>query len=544
MTIDVEKYREVRTKVKWLMILRVTVVTLLLGSLAGLQLYQQRSLLPSIYALIVATYLLTILYAIVFYRIKKFTAFAYVQIIGDALFETGVVYATGGLDSAFSFTYIISIIAASFILFRRGGFIVATLSGALYGTLAALQYYGVILDPPMKGISQSELYYGIFLYFFAFYTVALLASSLSERQKVTREALEEKSKDLQELQTLNDSIVRSMADGLVTVDLDGRINGFNKAAESITSLLFEDVRGRQFAEVFEWLGVETFMEDMAGADSHPSRYEIYFKKSKKPLTLGMTVSPLRNERGDAAGLLGIFQDLTPIKKMEQEMKRKDRLAAIGELSAGMAHEIRNPLASLSGALQVLKEEPELSDDNKNLMDIALSEMDRLNDILTDFLTFARPRPTAREACDLSSIIRETTQLITVSKDFRDGITLEFDLPVVPVVASVDPGQFRQALLNLALNAVQSIPDDGTVTVRAYPDGKGNAVVEVEDDGEGIGKPDIDKIFIPFYSNKEGGAGLGLAMVYRIVEEHGGAIKVDSERGKGSRFTVTLPMEGA
>lgn len=534
---------ELRPRIKWLMILRATAVTLLLGSLAVLQVYQERPPVTTVYALIVLTYVLTIGYSIVWSRVKNPLLFAYAQMLGDVFLETGVVFATGGLDSAFSFTYIFSIIAAGIILFRRGSFVIATMAGMLYGSLVVMQYYGVIMSSPSRLYTQGELFYNIFLNLVAFYTVAFLGSSLSERLKTTKEALEEKSIDLLELQTLNENIVRSMTAGMVTVDLSGRITAFNKAAEDITGRPSGEVRGKDFSGVFQWPEARGLFEEQDADGRLPYRRELTYSRQDKDLVLGMTISLLKSERGVVTGLLGIFQDLTPIKEMEKEIKKKERLAAIGELSAGMAHEIRNPLASLSGSLQLLGEDLDLGEENRNLMDIALNEMDRLNNIVTEFLLYARPKAPSVEGCDLASIVRDTTGLIVNSKDWGEGVKLAADLPDAPVWIKADPGQIKQVLLNLLVNAVQSISGSGTVRIGVAGDGRGPAVVSVEDDGEGIDAADLDRIFYPFYSTKEHGCGLGLSIVYRIVEEHGGRVQVDSKPGQGARFTVTLPAGG-
>ncbi|MHB8174328.1 MAG: PAS domain S-box protein [Nitrospirota bacterium] len=321
--------RELRPKVKWLMILRVTVVTLLLGSLAVLQFYQSSTVPPSIYFIIIATYFLTISYAILFNRMKRLAPLTYAQILMDLGLETAIVLATGGIDSAFSFTYFFSIIAAGIMLFRRGAFLVASLAGIAYGVLVDLQYYGVILPSPDRLYTQSELFYNIFLNFIAFYTVAFLASGLSVRLKATREELEEKVLDLRDLQTLNENIVRSMADGMVTMDLEGRIGAFNNAACEITGLKFDEVRGRSLDEIFRLPEFRRGLAEAGSLEKAPHRCEVSFLKGEKELMLGMTLSPLKNEKGKAHGLLGIFQDVTLIKEMETEIKKKDRLAAIG-----------------------------------------------------------------------------------------------------------------------------------------------------------------------------------------------------------------------
>jgi two-component system sensor histidine kinase PilS (NtrC family) len=534
------KTQEIRYKVRLLMILRVTVITLLLGSLAVLQFHQNRQLTPAVYFIIATTYFLTIVYALVYNSIKDVLVFAYVQILGDVLLATAVVYSTGGLDSPFSFTYLFSIIAAGLILPRMGSIVFASLSGVAYGLVVGMQYYGAILSAPARTYSISELVYNIFLTIVPFYPVGFLVSILSARLKLTKEELEEKSIDLQALQALNESIVRSMADGMMTVGLDGRITGFNKAAEEITGRRASEVIGMSFSELFNWLGIETFFDDIEAARKLPYRYDLKFEGPGKELILGITLSSLRNEKGDIKGLLGIFQDLTPMKEMEEEIKKKDRLAAIGELSAGMAHEIRNPLASLSGSLQVLKEDLQLSEDNTHLMEIALNEMDRLNNIVTQFLTYARPSAPLKELCDIASIVRDMADLITNSREFRDGVEFKTELPETPLVIWADPGQMRQILYNLALNALQSLQDAGTIRIKVFARGA-DIVIDVVDDGEGIQEEDINKIFYPFFSTKTGGSGLGLAIVYRIVEDHGGEIKVHSVPAGGTRFTISMPL---
>ncbi|HEY3347563.1 MAG TPA: ATP-binding protein [Nitrospirota bacterium] len=529
--------RELRAKVKWLMIFRVTVVTVLLGSLSVLHVYQEREPARAIFSLIIATYALSLFYALIYNHVANLKFFAYIQVLGDILLETGVVYATGSIDSAFSFTYIFSIIAAGIILLRRGSFLFASLAGIAYGTLVDLQYYGLILPSPNRLYTESELFYNIFLTFIAYYTIAFLSSSLSERLKVAREELQEKSTGLRELQALNENIVRSMADGMLIIGLDGRIESFSKAAEGITGFTEQEVQGKSFAEVFKWLGVETFFHDREAAGRLPYRYELAFRRDGRDLALGMMLSPLRDESGRITGLLGIFQDLTPMKEMEIEIKRKDRLAAIGEVAAGVAHEIRNPLASLSGALQVLKADLKLVDDDERLMGIALSEMDRLNGIVTDFLNYARPQSPSREFCDASTVFSDTVELLTNGRDLPEGLEISLDLPEEALVIWADAAQMRQVLLNLLINAVQSGATG--IVARAWKEGP-KTFMEVEDNGEGINPEDIDRIFFPFFSKKEGGSGLGLSIVYRIVEEHGGTITAASEPGRCTRMTVTVP----
>ncbi len=531
--------QDLRPKLKWLMILRVTVVTLLLGSLAVIQFHLFSKAPRSIYFIIIATYFLTISYSILFNRMKRLAPLAYAQILVDIGLETSIVFATGGMDSVFSFTYFFSIIAAGIMLFKRGAFLTASLAGIAYGTLVNLQYYGILSPAPERFYTHGELFYNIFLNFIAFYTVAFLSGTLSARLKMARKELAEKVFDLRELQALNENIVRSMADGMATATPDGKIGAFNKAAEEITGLKFEDVRGRAIEEVFSLRGLNGF-PGAGSSQTAPYRCEMPFLRKDKALTLGLTVSPLKDEKGDYGGLLCIFQDITPMKEMEAEIKKKDRLAAIGELSAGMAHEIRNPLASLSGSLQILKEDLSLSGDSLYLMDIALNEMERLDRIVTEFLVYAGPKVPVMEECDIAQIIRDTANLVKGGGKSAEDADIRLELPDGPTLIMADQGQMRQVLLNLAINAVQSLSGPGTVTIKLVPEKEYVGII-VEDSGSGIPMEAMDKIFYPFYSTKEGGSGLGLSIVYRIVEDHGGRISVESRTGKGSKFTVRIPV---
>jgi two-component system sensor histidine kinase PilS (NtrC family) len=267
--------------------------------------------------------------------------------------------------------------------------------------------------------------------------------------------------------------------------------------------------------------------------------------------LGVTVSDLRNE-GEITGVIGIFQDLTQIREMEEEIRRKEQLATIGELAAGMAHEIRNPLASLSGSMQVLSKEPLLDEEHKTLMQIALRETERLDTIITGFLRYARPAPPNRKECNLHDLLLETIHFFKQAPEYRTNIEILFHHDEKELIAPVDPDQMKQVFWNLSINAVQAMPQGGTlrVTVRR---GKGTMrstrgeetsflQVLFRDSGEGITRGNLEKIFYPFFTTKDQGSGLGLAIVHRIIEEHGGKIEVESTRGKGTTFIVSLPSQ--
>ncbi|MBI4640072.1 MAG: PAS domain S-box protein, partial [Candidatus Tectomicrobia bacterium] len=337
---------ELLPKMKTLMILRVIVITTLLGGVIFFQMTvgQSPAILP-VTILIATTYFLTIVYALSLYRVKQLRFFCYLQIGADLFIETGIIYTTGGVESIFSFLYILSIITASIVLQRRGSFAVASASSILYGTLANLELYRVVepLSLYPRGIFPLEVEFSVFtilLHISAFFLVAFLSGYLSEKLKKTGEELKEKSGNLIELQAFHENIVQSLTSGLLTTDFGGKITSFNKAAEEITGYLLREVMEMPCSQLFPFLKSE-LVSDFSELTSSASRYEGRFqRKDGKECYLGMRVSPLRDELNDIRGLIYIFQDLTEIKEMEAQIRRAERLAAIGRIAAGIAHEIR------------------------------------------------------------------------------------------------------------------------------------------------------------------------------------------------------------
>jgi two-component system sensor histidine kinase PilS (NtrC family) len=260
--------------------------------------------------------------------------------------------------------------------------------------------------------------------------------------------------------------------------------------------------------------------------------------------LGVSVSPLTNHLNRPIGRIVNFQDLTELRRMEAQVKRAERLAAIGQMAAGVAHEIRNPLASISGSIELLRKTPQLDPDSGALMEIVLREVERLNRLITDLLDYARPRPRVPVPLELGGLLDETVRVFAQDRT-APGVTARYVPPAeggeVQVVA--DPGQVRQVLWNLLRNAAEAMPDGGEVVV-ALRRGDGHAEFDVVDTGQGIAPSDQERLFEPFFTTKTRGSGLGLAMVHRIVTEHGGSVSVDSSPGRGARFSVRLPYTAA
>ncbi|MDH4100917.1 MAG: ATP-binding protein, partial [Nitrospirota bacterium] len=481
--------------------------------------------------------------------------FAHTQIVIDIVLETALVYITGGFESPFSFTYIISIMVASTILYKRGGMMVASLCAILYGGMVDLQYFGLIPSSIEGELSTRAAIYNVFLNVVAFFLSAILSSGLAETLKKTREHLAQKSSDYEYLRGLYENIFHSINTGLMTTDMEGRITSFNRAAEEITGYEAVEAEGRLWHELF---GIDTLqqfypanIDGSSSGDDRMSRLqqEKMQRKDGSEMTIGVTVSALKDGVGESAGLVASFRDLTDLIAQEERYKRQEKLAEIGEMSARMAHEIRNPLASLSGSVQILKNEAGQTGESIKLMDIAVREADRLNHIITEFLVYARPAPMKRESVDLLPVINEIVVLLRNHREYKENINIQVRFDDNNNCVIGDAGQLRQVFWNLAMNAVEVMKDGGTLDISAdrvevaARSGEGGRFVRVtlKDTGPGIPANSMQKLFLPFFTTKENGTGLGLAIVYRIVEEHGGRIGVTSRLGEGCCFTVDLPI---
>jgi two-component system sensor histidine kinase PilS (NtrC family) len=553
--------------VKGLMLCRIIILTLLLAITFLFQISERKyffiSLTNHFYYFIGVFYLVTIVYAVGLRGIKDFRRFMLIQIIVDHLFITGLIYFTGGKESFFPITYIFSIIGTSIIFYKRGALLSASSSSFLYGLLLLLQLHHWINPLGQSSLyDASQIFYTLVLYMAAFYIVAFLSSTISEELKKKKKELIQKQEDYNHLETFNRNIVQSLDSGLLTIDLNGKINFCNRTAEKILNLNGEGFQDISIYDLFprinDLIQAVSKRKDQDAALDY-QRYETLFANSEgKKMHLGFSISPLTNREGAPSGYTLIFQDITKFKEMEEQMKRVDKMAAVGLLAAGMAHEIRNPLASLSGSIQMLKSELVLDESQKHLMDITLRESERLNALITDFLLFAHPPQTHKMPWEISKLLNETIDLLTHSPTFHDGIHVIRPQPHEEIKAMIDSDQMKQAFWNLLINAAQAMSNGGDIRVRIEkrkdPFGAGNVPwmflskgkewisISIGDSGQGIPPEEKEKIFEPFFTTKEGGTGLGLSIVHKIIENHNGVIKVESDVGKGSTFTILLPVD--
>ncbi|HWF61904.1 MAG TPA: ATP-binding protein [Nitrospira sp.] len=538
---------DIKTRIYWLMGWRVVLITLLLGLSLAFEVTKGERV-ETFYALIIFTYAVTILYAFLFRRLttpQVLVQFAWAQIAVDFLLETVLIARTGGIESPFAVLYVISVTVASLIPRRRVGLLTASLCIILFGIVTNVQLYGLAEAwgwLPRADLSAAETLHAFGVYGLTFLVVGFLSGALANQLRLADQSIREKEQGISRLQAFHENIVHSISSGVFTTDERGRITSFNPAAQEATGYGFEQVQGRPWREVFAWYPRQ---QDEDVADN--MRFEVECKRSDgNRLVLGMTLSPLQ-EQGEKTGLVGVFKDLTQIRDLEEEMRRKEWLASLGEMSAGMAHEIRNPLGALAGAMQMLRKDLQADDTSQRLMDIAVREATRLDTIITEFLQYARPPALNLAEYDLNKVLAETLDLVQHEARSRTNITIAVAPCTGALPAQVDQDQMKQVFWNLAVNAFDAMPKGGQLTIatgcrKVDVAGRKAEVVEVsfQDAGEGIPKKNLDKIFLPFFTTKKQGSGLGLAAVHRIVDLHGGWIKVESQEGQGTRFGVCLP----
>jgi two-component system sensor histidine kinase PilS (NtrC family) len=522
-------------RLRILILARALVVTLLFGSFYFFRIGDFEFPSQSVFSyFIAAMYLLTLVYAVVLRWIKSFNAFssfAIVQIIIDVFAEIFFIFLTGGVESWFSFTMLLSIISASIILSRRVSYATASICSILYGLLIEFQFYYQF--PVLhSGTSFSPQYYlyNVFTHIMAFYIVAFLSGNLAERLHIAIRTLQQKETYIDHLKAISKDIIESMPSGIFTTDLDWKIGTYNLSAQKITGISGDKAIGKTPKEIFPFLKEE---------ETPLKRVEGQIQNGEETIFIGIRLSSLKNSEGTPIGIIGIFQDLTDIKSMEAEIQKKQKWAFIGELSALIAHELRNPLASLKASVEMLREKKVSEQYADQLMQIAVTEMDRLNGIITDFLIYAKPQQPQKDSIDVHQSLRDLIALLRSSIHERNDITIS-EIFQGKLFLTGDAKQLQQVFWNLGINAIEAVPGKGTVTISTV---KNDKVVEIifRDTGAGIRENDMERIFYPFYTTKEKGTGLGLSISQRIVEEHGGKIRVESQgSGRGTVFTVILP----
>jgi two-component system sensor histidine kinase PilS (NtrC family) len=497
--------------------------------------------------LIGLTYALTIVWTLTLRFVDDHPWLIDVQLACDALIASAIVYLTGGVGSYFSTLYTLPIIAASMVQSWRGGLTVSILSAAIYSALVIAQYQRVPLPlvPLPESLPAARVgFYSVGLNVFGFLAVAALSGYLAEGLRRTGEQLEVASTQLADLQAFNQHVIDSLQSGLTTCDMEGRLLTFNRAGESITGLAAADVLGRPMPEVLQLPAPYARLFSTDGRPMLPRIEYGYARADGRQIELGISAAPLITPRG-TSGFLFTFQDVTEAKKQEREARVQQRLAAVGEMAAGIAHEIRNPLASMAGSIQILRDDLPLTPEQSQLMDIVLRESERLNDTIRSFLAYARPQRAAPVDVDVRRALSDTAALLENNAELVDGHTIVVEAPPEPVILRADEAQVRQIVWNLATNGLRAMPNGGALRLAVSRRGTdaaqaGHVVIAVHDEGVGIAPEEMDGIFQPFRGAFTRGTGLGLSIVHRIASDYGGEVRVASNKGHGTTVEVVLP----
>lgn len=489
---------------------------------------------------------------------RNLRSFAYVQLMFDVGAVTFIIYLSGGVDSPYPFLYMPVIISAGLLLFRRGGLLIASASSLAYGLLLDLQFFRwveplqVVYDS-MQPRDSGAYFHSILMAVAVFFVVAYISGYVAEELDRSSAQLEMQRRDHQQLEMLHQNIVHSMNSGLLTIDGEGRIRFANRAASDILGVSPEGLTGRLFNELFPDIHCASWPQLPPSSFPPPSseivsRQEIqYDRPSGERLCLGYTVSALQHELEEGTGWIFIFQDLTRLKAMEERVQRMERVDFAGKIAAEIAHEIKNPLAAMSGAVQMLQRNMPGNSVESRLMQIVEREIQRINELVIDFLWLAKGarKPEKTEPITVCSVIDEMLMLLKSREKVNPRQRLDTQFEYSPVV-TMDPQHFRQILWNLLVNALESMPDGGELTVAVAPaNGSGSrevqeARIDIRDTGCGIPDEVRQRLFEPFFTTKKTGTGLGLSIVYQLVETAQGRLQVSPNHPKGTTFSIFFP----
>jgi two-component system, NtrC family, sensor histidine kinase PilS len=532
-------------RLRWLIFFRFIIATFLLGITTFIRIKEteaslQAALTP-VYFIISLIYLFSFACLFIPKIIKNIRLNIYIQSLSDVSLITGLVYATGGIESIYSVLYPLVIIYSTLFLAGRGGLILASAGSIFYGLLLNLEYYGLIQPIYIwdydYNYEAGYIFSRIFIHIISFYIVALLTSFAAKQEKMARDLLEKKESAFDQLDLLHKSIIESVDSGILTIDLNGNIKSFNKGAEKITGFLRFEIINKKLDDVFPVLSSILNKENQW---KQGGRFEVVGSGK----ILGCSVTPLVDSNRKKVGNTLIFQNLTVIKEMERKIERNKRLAFVGEMAAGLAHEIRNPLASISGPIQMLSKNLRLDETDKKLMQIILRGKDRLDGFVKDFLLLARSKPSERRDINVEVIIDDLLESLRFSPEWREDIEVIKNLCNQTSIYG-NKAEIRQVIWNMISNAIQAMPEGGELKIETrevFNDTKEYLEIRISDNGCGIEEKNQDKVFEPFYTTKKNGTGLGLAIVNRIVESHMGKIRIKSKPGKGTDCMVLLPRQ--
>jgi two-component system, NtrC family, sensor histidine kinase PilS len=547
-----------RNKLKKVLFCRLLLTTFLLLLILAVQGSRKEDLrwdhLYPLYIFACVVFLCTLLAVWRIERTKHPVRFAWTQILFEIAAVSVLVFLSGGIDSSFSFLYLLVIISSALLLYRRGSILTASLCGFAYGLLLDLQYFEWI--SPLRIIEgagyarDSGTYFlHILMNIAGFYLVALLAGYLGEELLKSSRRVREHEKNLHRLSTLHQNIVHSMTSGLLTIDLNHTIIFFNNAAQKMLGLPSEAINARPLDRIFPGLAFKAVKAAEEGQSSRSGRMEAAYRHpSGDEICLGYSVSVLKTESEEPFGWVLIFKDLTQLKAIQEHMQRMERMVFAGKIAAEIAHENKNPLAAMSGAVQMLQGEIGDHPLQAKLMGIVQREIGRINELVTDFLWLAKgpPKPAQVEEVSVCSIIEEILALLKAKHQIAPSHSIHTAFNSNPVL-SIDPHHLRQILWNIFANALEAMPASGDLCIsvsfqNCTEDASTNEVrLDIADTGCGIPDEVRKKIFDPFFTTKATGTGLGLSIVYQMIEEAGGRIEINpNSSGAGTVFSLFFP----
>jgi two-component system sensor histidine kinase PilS (NtrC family) len=530
-----------KRSLRFLTLIRLVVVGTIVLSCVLIQASAGLSLrLSSIYGVGVAAIALSGIYVLVG-RVIRPVQEAYLQLTGDLLLVSALVYSSGASESVFTFLYLVVIASAAFFLLRPGAILIASLASILYGALVEMTAYEIIPPPPLfyrSDWTSPSLLFSLSFTVAGFYGVAVLASLIAEKLHLARHEIADRRLEFEKMRALHADVIESMSSGLATVDASGALTFINRAGGEIFERVPAEMKGLflwdiEFLPAEEWERVtsEWFRSPMA-------RGEIEIGPAERRRVIGYSIRKLKG----TAGFLLLFQDLTDVKKLEEEARSREKLAAVGQLAAGIAHEIRNPLASISGSAQMLGNDMRTGSSERRLVEIIVAESRRLSKILEEFLHYARPKPRKNLVFDVGATLSEAMDLFSHSDEVSDHHLLNLQVESATSVFG-DPDQVRQIFWNVARNAIAAMPEGGILDVTGRVEDAWYAI-RFHDTGRGMTADRRDVLFQPFATAFDGGTGLGMAIVRRLVDEHGGRIAVDSRPGFGTAIDIYLPRRTA
>jgi len=517
--------KKLRNRIVLLNSIRIAILSVLIV-VSGIILfffYSPFPILPIILSLAAA--LLVSVFYFPLNRILRYQSLIYLQLILDIVVITILVYFSGGIVSPFYFLYILPIIVSSIFLDRRDTVYIATFSFIIFGILSDLLYLKLIpfSTGSYENISLGTFIYNLLMSFISFSSVSIISSYYFVRIRKTGEELRNVQENLQDMIMLNNSVMERMENGFLTCDDSGRVISFNQKAASLLKV-------NTTSNVFTRLLSAADQRAVLGITSQNNRY--YFERTVGSYDLGVSVSVIENIHHFDRIYAFLITDLTEMKTIEKKLKEREHLALIGEMAAGIAHEIRNPLASISGSVQFLKKEVSLSPEYQNLMGIIVKESARLSKSVDEFLNFARTTPLNKTRFDLSDTLSGIVDLLQ-----RQYKRVQFEKKFGPGHwLSADSEKIRQMVWNLLNNAVKAVRETGTVEIIIFTEGQ-RTCLAIRDNGIGMGKDELARVFTPFYSKFPTGIGLGMAIVRRIVSEHGFDIRIKSEKNVGTEVTI-------